>query len=184
MKNLIFLFSICFLFACGNKKAVVEEAVAVEEEEVVEDTAEEMSDEEKALSAISKAFTKAIVENDLSDIQEFYPNVEVAKALAPKETEGKTADEIKSEMLDPLVQRFETNVKNIQTEMEVHKVNKSTFSLVNYKFAENDDPTVLPRVLSIEYDNNGTGINIPVTVAKIGLNYYVFEILNTQSIFH
>lgn len=178
MKKILILLLVPLFFSCGSKKNALEAAEEVPE--VVDDADQSL---ESAFDQMGKALLMAMTSTNEESVLSFLPDIACARIMSADIAEGKTDEEIKKEMLDPLAQRFKDNIMNLRSNIAENNIEKSLISYVGNEYHESDDPGLIPRALSLNYNVDGNDVTVPVTVAKIGSKWYLFEILHSTGLF-
>lgn len=176
------------LVACKSRnKEVVEETVAedtpkseITDIETVETAPEVMI---MGYGEICDAFVATLQTGNSRPMEQYFPTLDLAKTIAPNETSGKTDEQIKTEMVDALINRFKENLHKLQEAAKLNRITLQSLTVKNCLYNESSDPETVPRVLNIEVMDNNGSYTIPVTVLKFENKTYVFEILNTQNVF-
>ncbi len=174
-------------------------ACKTRQEKVVQETSEEQAPQTEiadietvdvapdvvimAYGEVCDAFVASLQSGAVRPLETFFPTVDLAKTIAPKETSGKSDEEIKTQMVDGLINRFKGNLIQLQEAAKLNRVNLRSLTIKNCLYNESTDPETVPRVLSIEVMDNNKTYTIPVTVLTFEKKTYLFEILNTQNVF-
>lgn len=135
----------------------------------------------KSLDSLGNALNNEIIKKDKS-LNRFQPTVAIAKNIAPQQTENLSDEDIQAKLLQPMFERLETNLNNIQESLDKHNLSSSDTKLKEVKHYPEDRMANL-EVGSLELTNNGFGASIPFTFYMKDGKIYLFEILNSVGVF-
>lgn len=169
MRNNVLLALIVFSFACGSSK---QSAEVTETESVVETVVNDSTP-----ATVAPIIAQAIIQGNDTILEPFYPTPQIAKFLTGAKGAAMTDEQIRSEMLDPLRERFQSNIQNMQDDMKKLNISASDLSYDSFEYFDTEEPATVPRALNIYIDNKGKQVKVPVTVLNIHEKWYVFEIL-------
>lgn len=200
MRTSVVVLSVIFLTSCGLFKKKVKDDEVVAETEMSKDPDAEIKprstpvpietvqpaqdDLIMAYGEVCEAFLAALKSGSTAPMEPFFPDVRMAKSIAPNEVANKTDEQIENEILKGMRDRFTNNLTRLRAHAAENNVDLNKQSLLNCLYVESKDPDMVPRVLSVEIGSPEKKYPIAITVLKLDSKTYVFEILNTTGIFN
>ncbi len=179
MHKFFYLFIVLTLFSsCIGNKSVSKDDLKEPSKGLVVDDASE------GIEEVAKNFAKAIIDNNSSILKVYKPNVTLARALSAKATATMTDEQIKEGMLKDLNNTFERNIENLQKAINDNEIDRAGLTFDSYKLYEANESPLVPRALEVNLKYNEDQKHIPITVLKLNSNWYIFEILNTTTVFN
>ncbi len=164
--------ALCLLIsACGSKKDGILEEPSV--------TSYENSNEPKQLA---EDFANAIIQNDESLLEPYQVTESIVRFMVPPKP-GQDTELAVHEMLEPMKMRLKDNLMNIQSQIDVNEVDRAKLSYKEYIYHDEGQNPQIPKVLEVVLDNDGSDVNIPITITEIHGKWYLFEILNSMGLF-
>lgn len=116
-------------------------------------------------------------------VLEFMPDYAMARIITPENTNQLTDEEIQSQMLTPVKQRFAENLEKIRQAIIARGHNTTRVSLSGRELHPSEDPPLVPRVMTLKFRAGNETASVPVTYLVHEGRVYLFEILKTTGVF-
>lgn len=126
----------------------------------------------QSLDDMAKAVVEALNANDLTPLDAYLPDVDIAREIAPKETTGLSDTEIEEVLIGDLRTKLLENFENVRKGLEKPN-DQIRLTGMDVEPSEN----AFPSVLSLKIEAPGKTGSIPVTFDEMNGKFYLFEIL-------
>lgn len=166
MKSKILLLFLIFAFACGSTRQSGDTSNVVE-----------LPANDSTPASLSPLIAEAIITGTDTVLEAHFPTPQIARFLTGAKGAAMTDDQIRAEMLDPLRERFSSNLQIMQADMQRLSVSASDLSYDSFEYFDTDEPATVPRALNIYINHQDKKVKVPVTVLYIHEKWYIFEIL-------
>lgn len=120
---------------------------------------------------------------EYESVLEFMPDYAMARILSPENTNTLSDQEIESQMLTPVKQRFADNLEKIRQAVVGRGHNITSVSLAHRELHVSEDPPLVPRVMTLSLKAGSETASFPITYLVYEGRVYLFEILKTTGIF-
>ncbi len=157
IKTLLLSFLGLVFFSCSSTKSTVQTSD---------------STEDQSLEQMAKALVEALNANDLTPLDAFLPDADMARAIAPNETKGLSDSEIENVLIADLKNKLLGDFANIRKGLNSPK---DQITMTGIDVEESD--TNFPSVVSIKVESPGKKGSIPVTFQELDGQFCIFEIL-------
>lgn len=139
--------------------------------------------DKSAEKEMANTIMNAILQDDISMLETYQPTTDLLKSLYPEMAGSLTDKELKAKFLEPLAQRLQGNIDNIQAEIKKEKIDLKKIKFKEYSIEKMHDDDKMPFAMSIQFYYGKEEEAIPVTVLEVEGKWYIFEILISTNIF-
>lgn len=132
---------------------------------------------------LSQNIAACIIQNNISLVSSYFPTIDIFRYMLAGKPDTLSAEEVRLNMLEPLKDRFTSAVLQIQDEIEKENIDRAKLKFKDFVYFQTTERIMVPRVVEVKLDYDGSEVVIPVTVLFIHNKWYLLEILNTYNRF-
>jgi len=132
---------------------------------------------------VCESFLSALQSGSVDQISQYFLDVTVARAIAGKETNGKTDKDVQV-MIDGMTSRFMENIEHLRTAADENNVNLNGLRVRNCLYFDSEEPGSMINFLTPDLSDGSKDYKTTLTIANYSGKTYVMEIVKTTNVFN